>query len=213
MSATRSAPLGLLVVFALSLALASASASAATPEWWVEGKLLTGTEKLAEEESKAAGNVVIKSEKLTVECTTVTVQGGTIAKSSNSTSAVVFAGCKLAAPSGCEAKIKTEPLTFPLEEPGLVVKLKFKPKSGSLIAAFTIEGTSCTLKGKVVELTTSGEAGGMDCNYPDVEKESLEHTLEFTKTSGSEFKVNKEPGEFIATFKWKLASKKLFSVQ
>lgn len=212
MSVTRSTLLGLLVVYALSLAFASASASAATPEWWVEGKLLTGTEKLAES-TKPSGKISIKSELLSLECATAAVQGGTIGKTENSASSVTFEKCE---GGGCEvAKIKSESLTFPLEQSGSVIKLKFKPKSGALIASFTLAGSSCTLKGDVAELTTT-EKGGMDCNYPEVEKESLEHALEFTKTSGSEFKVKVAgktlAGEFIATFKWSLASKKLFSV-
>jgi hypothetical protein len=212
MSATRSALMGLFVIYALSLVLGAASASAATPEWWVEGKLLTGTEKLAEE-TKASGKISIKSELLSLECATAAVQGGTIGKTENTAGSVTFEKC---AGGGCEvAKIKSESLTFPLEQSGSVIKLKFKPKSGTLISSFTLAGTSCTFQGDVAELIVT-EKGGMDCNYPGVETESSEHTLEFTKTSGSEFKVKVDgktlTGEFIANFKWSLASKKLFSV-
>jgi hypothetical protein len=213
MSATRSTLLGLLVVYALSLALAAASASAATPEWWVEGKLLTETEKLTSEAIKAPENIIIKGPSVGISCDVVKIEGGTITKSEGKANAILFEGCKVSSPSDCEvAKIKTEPLTFPLEKSGSVIKLKFKPQSGSLIAAFTLEGASCALKGKVVEVT-AGKEEGMDCNYPGVETESLEHTLEFTKSSGTSFKVNGEPAEFIGNFKWKLELGKLFSAR
>jgi hypothetical protein len=212
MSATRSTLLGLLVVYALSLALAAASASAATPEWWVEGKLLTETEKLTSEAIKAPENIIIKGPSVGISCDVVKVEGGTITKSEGNANALLFEGCKVSSPSGCEvAKIKTEPLTFPLEKSGSVIKLKFKPQTGSLIAAFVLEGKSCTSK-LAVEVTASKEEG-MDCNYPGVETESLEHTLEFTKSSGTSFKVNGEPAEFIANFKWKLELGKLFSAR
>lgn len=210
MSKVRLTMLGLLVVYALSVVLAP-SASAATPEWWVEGKVLTGTEKVSEE-TKATGEAVLKSTGINVGCATVAVEGGSIgAKNEDTLNAVVFTKCTVVSPSGCEvAKIKSEPLVFPLEESGSVIKLNFRPKSGTLIAAITVTGSSCTAKG-TVDVTVSGEKGGMDCNYPGVETESLEHTLEFTKTSGSSFKIGSLTGELIANFKWKLASKKLFS--
>jgi len=212
----KRASLSALVLVAV-FALSAVAASAATPEWWVAGKLLEGTEKLGEP-TKITHPVVIKTASLAVECSTVTVEAGAIgAKNENSAQSLGFQGCQVVGSPACEvANIKTEPLNFPLEKPATVIKLRFTPKSGILIAVINVKsvsGQTCLVAGTKELTTGGGEKGGMNCNYPNVEIEAVEHTLEFTATSGSEVKVNGEPAEFIATFAWKLASSKAFSAR
>jgi hypothetical protein len=214
MSRIGSTLVGLSAVLVLAIALPAAAYAA--PEWFVEGKKLEGTASLAKE-TKLKGAAVIKDKGFTMECKKVKVLGGIISGKNENTGALSFEECKVTKPVSCEVKtIETKPLSFPLEEPGTVVKLRFKPKSGTTIATF-----SCGLLGSV-ELKTAteggGEKGGMNCEYPNIAEEAKEHLLDFSASSGSEFKIKtalekEEAGEFLAEFTWWLEGFKLFSVK
>ncbi len=184
------------------------------PVWWVNGQLFAGSEAIAE-----ATTVTVpfklefaleggKGPKFTIECTKEKVKGGAIeAPGTRTEEAEVYEGCKVV---GKEAEctvltIGTEPLEAHLEGAVTKEKLKFVPKVGSRIAAYKIEGSSCNVKG-------SYEAdGAMICGYEGVETEELEHTLAFTKTSGTLITVNGSAATLTVTDKVHLASGLEFS--
>ncbi|HEX3518473.1 MAG TPA: hypothetical protein VHT29_05510 [Solirubrobacteraceae bacterium] len=168
-----------------------------TPRWWVEKSLLVGSEAIAETTSVPAPfRLTLLVEKVsevgTVECPEVHVKSGKIeAPSSRSEKAVEFLGCKVLEPHSatenpnCKVvggKIVTNELKANLIGPAGAEKLKFEEKAGKReLGKFEIENGvgSCSFKGKF-------KANGvMVCNYNEVENESEEHPLEFTKQSGS----------------------------
>jgi hypothetical protein len=166
-----------------------------TPKWWVEKSLLVGTEAIAEATKVVAPfRLTLTQEKGhevgVVECTEVKVKGGVIeAPSSRSEKAVEFLGCKVLEPHSatenpnCKVvgrKIVTNELKANLIGPAGAEKLKFEEKAGKKeLGKFEIEGASCSFKGSFKA------NGAMVCNYDEVETESEEHPLEFTKQSGS----------------------------
>jgi hypothetical protein len=169
----------------------------APPKWWVEGKLLTGSEPIAESTTvEEPFKLILTQEKVaeigSIQCSEVKVKGGMIeAPRARTESAVEYAGCKVFEPkpnSSVEnalchvvgAHFVTNALKGTLEGPLGSEKLKFVPQSGSEIGGFEIEGASCSFKGLF------HASGDMVCNYNEVETEKVEHPLKFTPTSGSE---------------------------
>jgi hypothetical protein len=168
-----------------------------TPSWWVEKSLLVGTEAIAEATKVSAPFKLIltRAEKGgevgAVECTEVNVKSGAIeAPSSRSEKALELAECKVLEPHSttenpnCKVvgrKIVTNELKASLIGPAGAEKLDFEEKAGKReLGKFEIEGGSCSFKGKFKA------NGQMVCNYNEVENESVEHPLEFTKQSGSD---------------------------
>jgi hypothetical protein len=202
----------LLAVFVLSALMASVASAAETPEWWVAGSLLKGSEALAEEtkvttpfeieaHGEKVGKFIIKCEELRVK--EGKIEGPNVRREE----AVVFGKCGVVGEASCSVAIKTKPLVAKLEGSPGAIKLKFVPESGTEIAKWTITG--CTSH---TERNGSYEADGtMNCNYNGVETESEEHPLEFTATSGSKVEVNGKPSEFTGTDKVHLADRKLWS--
>ncbi len=217
MSKTRWALAGLVCVYLLSLAFASAVASAASPEWWVEGEPIKATEKF-EKEPKVFVHPNIKTANIDIECSFANFEGGSINSGEEGRlPTLIFEACKVASPSNCEvANIETEPLFLPLEEVAKVVKLRFKPQSGGrLIALFDIKsvpGKTCAVAGEK-ELIGAKEGGGLTANFLNAEREWTEHKLEFSKTSGSAFDINSEPGELTMTLGLKMVTGHKYSVQ
>jgi hypothetical protein len=168
-----------------------------TPKWWSEGKLLTGSQPLAESTTVTAPfKLTLTQEKISeigsIQCSEVKVKGGAIeAPSTRTESAVEYAGCKVYEPKPNSAventkctvagsHFVTNPLKGTLEGPHGAEKLKFVPQSGSELGLFEIEGASCSFKGLF------HADGDMVCNYEEVETEKVEHPLEFTPSSGTE---------------------------
>ncbi len=75
-----------------------------TPKWWSEGKLLTGSESIAEATTVTAPfKLTLTQEKISgigsIQCSEAKVKGGTIEPPSTRTeSAVEYAGCKVYEP-------------------------------------------------------------------------------------------------------------------
>jgi hypothetical protein len=212
MSSMRLFLLSLLAVSALS-AVTSASALA-SPEWWVEGKVIKTAEKLGGE-PKVPEVITIKTEKLGIQCSKLTIAGGFVRPGNkNSAESLTFGGCKVVGGSGCEVEnIKTKPLTFPLEGSTGKISLNFRPETGTLIAIVNVK--NCPAEEKSLEgtreIAASKAAKGMDCEYLDVEKEMTTHKLNFSTTSGSEIEMGGEPASFLGIVEWALATVKKWS--
>jgi hypothetical protein len=213
MSKTRLIVTSLLGAYALSLAFAAA-ASAAEPVWWVEGAPLKGEEKVV---AKATSALVVETKNRKIECTSFAMEPGVLGEGNNNSGTAVLGGCVVPAePTKCEiaSSLKSEPLLFPLENVGGVIKLKFKPKTGEVILVVNVKNKgveTCESKGKF-ELK-SKEKAGMICEYPSVETEKLEHLLDFTKLSGSEITFAGESAVFTANITFTLASGKKWSAK
>jgi hypothetical protein len=195
------------------------------PKWWLEGKLFTGTEAIAEEtkvESPLELELRLEGGKghgFTVQCQKVKVKNGEIeGPSTRSEEAEVYEECRVVGQPGCTARgtaepvgsetIVTEPLSAKLEGPAGDIKLTFKPKNGTRIAAYFVEGAGCG-GGEEGNYEANGD---MICDYEGVEKESQEHPLEFTETSsGNDFTIRGSEARFRLTDKVHLASGKLWS--
>jgi hypothetical protein len=176
-----------------------------TPKWWLAGKLMTGSEPIAESTTVTAPfKLILTQEKISeigsIQCSEVKVKGGTIeAPSTRTESAVEYAGCKVYEPKPNSAventkcvvagsHFVTNPLKGTLEGPPGSEKLKFVPQSGSELGVFEIEGPSCSFKGLF------HADGDMVCNYDEVETEKVEHPLEFTPSSGTEVTLSGPAG-------------------
>jgi hypothetical protein len=214
MSRVRPLLISLLGAVALGAILAPI-ASAASPEWWIEKSLFgEGKEALAETTAvttpfKLGASAKEGSVKFVIECEGVKLKKAAIeGPSSRSEEAVIFEKCIAVGKPECTvATIESKPLMAALEGSPGAITLKFKPKSGSEIAAYTISGAKCAVAGSY------RADGTMICNYSGVETESSEHPLEFTSTSGSKVTVGGIPVEFTGTDKVHLASNKLWSAQ
>jgi len=212
MSRTRFILLGLMSAVALSAVMAT-SALAAAPEWWVEGSVIKVAEKIAPK-GNLLTPIIIKSSKVTIECTEDTVKNGFIGPGNkNSMESLVMGGCKIPTlPSCVIPTVESNPLVFPLirlEEKGKI-KLNFTPETGKLLAKITVKG-ECAAKGSY-ELTV-GEKAGMQCEYPGVETEKKEHELNFSEGAGSELLLNGEKAILTGIVHFGLASGKLWSAK
>jgi hypothetical protein len=187
-----------------------------SPRWWVEGKLLVGSEAIAEAtnvttpfELAMTGKDIV--EPFTIQCTGVRIKGGKIeAPGTRTEQAVVYEGCSVPGKPTCTVgTTETKPLKATLEGPAGATKLKFEPQSGNEIATYVVTG--CAVFGNYQA------NGDMICNYSGVAAESSEHPLEFTAASKSKvkFQFNGKPMEtaapFTGTDKVHLASGKLWS--
>ncbi|HWY89268.1 MAG TPA: hypothetical protein VNY31_01215 [Solirubrobacteraceae bacterium] len=203
--------LGLLVLFGFS---AVTAASAAAAEWWVGKSLLTGKEELSPK-TNVTKSFTIKSAKLDVACSEISVKNGFIAQhNENTIESLVFEHCSVVGQSGCEVlPVATEPLAFPLEGEKENIRLNFLPKKGgTTLGVVTIKAKgTCTVTGSFK--LTSGAKRGMICNYPGVEKEHAEHELVFNEASGSEIEINSEKATFTGEVFFKLTSGKEWSAK
>jgi hypothetical protein len=188
-------------------------AAGSAPVWWVGGQPLAGAEAIAE-----ATNLAVpfklefaldegKGPKFTIECMKEKVQGAVVESPGTRTeTAEIYEGCSVVGQPACVvATIGTEPLKATLEGPAGAEKLKFVPKSGTRIAAYTISGSGCG------EVGNYEADGAMICGYNGVEAEGLEHPLEFTATSGTAITVNGQPAALTETDEVHLASGKTWS--
>jgi hypothetical protein len=194
--------LAMFAVFAFS-AIAAAPASA-TPEWWVEGGLISEPEALASE-TKVAKTVIIKAPKFTVHCSEVDVKKGVIRPENiNDSEGFLFTACKIPAEPKCVvANIQTTPLDFPLGGGGGNVSLAFKPKKGNEMAKLVI--SACGLAGTYTLTILEID---LPCDYVDVGKEATSHSLAFSE---EEILIDGNKATFSAEFSWSLASGKKFS--
>jgi hypothetical protein len=215
MSKTKAVLIGLTVVCALSGVMAT-SALASSPEWWVNGKVISKEEKL-NSKTTVLEPFVISTVKFSAKCKEVTIVNGVIrpGNTNNTIESLEFGLCEIASQPQCVLKgVKTVPLSFTLENPEKkeeANKINFVPKSGSLLAEFTITGAGCPVAGTWV--IKSGAKAGMVCNYPGVEVESLEHELNFGEKSGSELFVNGEKATLAGIDHFSLASGNKWSVK
>ena len=215
MSRTKAVFIGLAIVCALSGVMAT-SALASSPEWWVNGKVISKEEKVTSH-ATVIEPFFISSPKYSAKCKEVTIVNGVIrpGNTNNTIESLEFGLCEIVKQPQCGLKgVKTVPLSFTLENPEKkpeANKINFVPKSGSTIAEFTITGSECPVAGKVA--IKSGEKAGMVCNYPGVEVESLEHELNFGEKSGSELTIGGENVTFVGIDHFSLVSGNKWSVK
>ncbi len=215
MSKMRSIQLSMLIAVAFC-ALTAASASAASPEWWVEGKVISNPETIAETVAiKKAATIAISA--FTGECSTIKVRKGVIEPgNSNSIAGMAFEGCDVVSQPNCEVpNFESEPLIFPLEGTTGNIRLNFRPKSGTLFSVIVIKkrsGGGTCLPAGTYDVTT-GVKVGMVCTYPGVETEKVEHELVFNKETGSEVFLNGTAAVFAGEFAVKLSSAKKWSAK
>jgi predicted metal-binding protein len=206
----------LLSILAISVFGAVMSSSAfASPEWWVEGKVIKTAEKLSSA-VKVTEAITIETEELAIQCSEMKVVGGIIQPGNkNSAESLVFSSCGVVGNPECEVEdIKTKPLVFPLEGKTGKISLNFKPESGNVIAAVQISSCPLAEAGRESErvITSNEETGkGMVCEYPDVETEKTAHQLNFSGTSGSQIALGGEPASFRALVQWSLFSNEKWS--
>lgn len=186
---------------------AMATPAFASPEWWVSGNPLSGSEKLAGSPT-VVKSFVIANSGLKIECSKVGLVGGVIGQTNkNNLELFEFRSCIVPGNTNCEvANFKTEPLNFPLQGEKGNIKLNFRPVSGTLVALITIKeiGSTCSAKG--THKLTSGPKSGMVCNYPAVESEHIEHELQFGEGSGSEVELDAKAATFTGVIKFSLES-------
>jgi hypothetical protein len=186
-----------------------------TPKWWVEGKLLVGSEAIAEATTVTEPlRLVLHGKRIgefAIECTELKVQNGNIeAPSARNEEAIVYERCIVVGKPECAiGTTKTKPLKATLEGPAGAEKLRFEPKAGNEIAKWEVTGAACAVKGLY------RANGVMICNYKEVETERAEHPLEFTAASGSKVTATGSGAEgsagFTVTDQVHLASGKLWS--
>ncbi len=145
----------MLLVFALG-AIAAASASAEeTPEFVMEGLKEGETEKIEEKSTTDIKPLVLEAEgEPTIECKKDKVVGETVTDDSteDAIKALDFEECKDNSESACTlSKIETKELEVVLEDGTTTedTREKFKPKSGEVIAEFTLGGSLCKEKEKL----------------------------------------------------------------
>ncbi|HEV2923904.1 MAG TPA: hypothetical protein VGW98_07710 [Solirubrobacteraceae bacterium] len=196
-------------------------------KWWVEGKVLVGSEAIAEEtkvvvpfklELHAEGG---KGPGFTILCKKVKVKGGAIeAPNVRTEKAVIYEECGVeGSPNNEDCVVETtetKPLKANLEGSAPAIKLKFEPTAGPLAEIAAYEVKQAPAKPACgVTLGKYTASGTMICNYNGVEAEKTEHALEFTAGSGSKVTasgpgVSGEAG-FVVTDEVKLASGKMWS--
>ncbi len=189
----------------------------AVPKWWVEGKLLVGSEAIAEtttmvEPFKLELHGEGGSNSFTIRCAVVKVKGGAIeAPSARSEKALVYEGCEVEGKPECAVGTTTsKPLKAKLEGSSGAETLKFEPENAKKeIAKWHV--TQVAGKPACGQVGFYEADGTMICGYPAVELESAEHPLEFTASSGSKVEVAGQPAGFIVTYEVHLASNKLWS--
>lgn len=182
-----------LAVLALGAAFAS-SASATTPQWIIEGAPL-GVESEAPlaESTKVTETFSFKTTvagaSVKIGCTGMTLPESRIkGERTRFDEPFKMEGCTFTGPPSCSipASFELKALTSTLEGSAGSFKLKFVPKSGTLVMSVNISGAGCALAG-AFEVS-----GTMSCNYPGVETEQKNHVLEFSLTSGTELKHGSE---------------------
>ncbi len=206
---SRASRLMLLLLVALgAIGLNAPLASAASPAWWVSGSLLaSGAKEAVAEATKVEEPFRVKVTGLTTECKAITAKEAFIEGEKHAAGTLVFSECSVVGVENCSiAPVTTRPLSVTLEGPKGSLKLNFKPAEGKVIYTATLSGSGCPVKTVTVE-------GSMACNYPDVEKESLEHELEFSLSSGTEIKANGKTAELTGIDKFKLKSGNLWSAR
>jgi len=215
MNCSRRAAIPLVLALLVLGAAFASSASATTPAWIVAGSPLAAgkTEPLAEStnvKETFAIKTKVAGASVKVECTGMSLPASLIeGERTRKDNPFEMEGCTFTGPASC-----TIPATFPLknltstlEGTAGAFKLKFVPASGTAVMSIAVSGAGCALAGEfVIE-------GTMSCNYPGVETEQQNHTLEFSLTSGTELKHGTEKvtltgkDEFWLTSgkKWKVA--------
>jgi hypothetical protein len=168
-------------------ALATSSASAASPSWWVEGKLLEAkTAKVLAETTEVTTPFVIKATSFDVECNSVQLPKSFIEGEKTGQVNLTIKGCKDVTQPACTiATIKSGPLNITLGGAMGAFKLTFAPAKGELVATIEASGKGCSS-------TSIPLTGTMACNYPKVETEATRHDLEFTTGSGTKLQFLKE---------------------
>ncbi len=215
MSRTKAILFGLAAICALSAIMAT-SALASSPEWWVNGKVISKEEKVTSH-ATVVEPFSLSTPKYSARCKEVTIVNGVIrpGNTNNTIESLEFGLCEVVKMPQCSLKgVKTVPLSFTLENPEKKAeanKINFIPKSGSILAEFTIIGAECPVSGKAV--IKSGEKAGMVCNYPGVEVESLEHELNFGEKTGSELTIGGENVTLVGIDHFSLVSGNKWSVK
>lgn len=204
---SRASAILLSLLALLVFGAAMAAPAFASPEWWVSGNPLSGSEKLAGSPT-VVKPFVIASSAFKIECSKVGLVGGVIEQTNkNILKSFEFSSCIVVGNTKCEVvSFKTEPLNFPLQGEKGNLKLNFQPTSGSLVALITIKEIGATCSAKGTHKLTSGPKSGMVCNYPAVETESIEHELQFGEGSGSEVALDGNAATFTGVIKFSLES-------
>jgi hypothetical protein len=146
MSKLRLILLSMLAVFAFS-AVAS-SAALAAPEWTLNGKVITKTEKVTYK-LKSGTEAVLKDATLgvAIKCTALKGKSAQVEVAGKDKGITVFEGCKVNIEK-CEVvkgEVKTETLTTKLAEEGTETIDIFEPPASKTFAVIKLKGTGCPL--------------------------------------------------------------------
>lgn len=209
----RAAASIVLALLMLGAALAS-SASATTPAWIVAGSpLVSGATEALAESTSVTEAFAIKGKtggvSWNVQCTTMKLHESLIeGERTRKDNPIQMGGCVLSGLPHCAvpSAIEFAPLTSTLEGTAGSFKLKFAPSSGTEVVTVNISGAECIAVGSFIV------TGTMSCDYPGVETEQKNHTLEFTLTSGSELKHGTEAVKLTGKDEFWLTSGKSWKV-
>jgi hypothetical protein len=213
MSRLKRITLCLLAILALC-AIVSSTASAASPAWWVSGKLLaSGSTEPVAEATEVKTPFTITSVAESGECKAVKIETGDIeGEKKAAVHALVFSECvDLTEPTKCAiANFSTKPLSITLEGTKGNLKLNFKPTAGEEVMTMKVSNKgeqTCNVAG------TFHITGTMACTYPNVETEAERHDLLFSATSGSKLKIGTIEVELAGEDLFWLASKANWSAK
>lgn len=145
MSKLRLILLSMLAVFAFS-AVAS-SAALAAPEWTLNGKAITKTEKVTYKLKSATAVLEDATLGVTIKCTALKGKSAQVEVAGKDKGITFFEGCTINI-AKCEVtkgEVKTETLTTKLAEEGTETIDIFEPPVSKIFAVIKLKGTGCPL--------------------------------------------------------------------
>lgn len=135
--------LALVAVLALS-AFAASLAQAASPEWYVNGSKLVGTE--TETSSGGPFTLAVPARGLNIECKKETNTGSITAPRSDKAT-ISFTECILVGAPTCTVSVASTKAATELVLVGGNVYDNFKPETGTTFTTITIAGSGCAAAG------------------------------------------------------------------
>lgn len=205
-----------LVAAALSV-IASVPAQA-TSSWMVGGTELSGSAALATTARKIE-NIKLKFSAITVECSgenTELVSPQIEGTNKGSATSIQFTECKAtgkncALAAGMREKIATGPVSEEATLEGLdteKVEIKVRPKTGTLFATLTFEGSACVLAEEIQPISGQAKLEGPTGHTEHTYQEVVSKTTEASK----ELRVGSASAYIEGTGKLELSSGKTWSL-
>lgn len=166
--------LALMAVLALT-AITASLAQAASPEWSIEGKALSGSESISSEATETF-KLEVPARGLTIQCTEQSTVEGKITSPRADSGKISFNNCSVVGAPTCKVTqpITTVPLVTELKLSGTTVYDTFKPASGTTFTTITISG--CAAAGS---FPITGQTCGKATNALGVQ--AVKQQLEFSK--------------------------------